>query len=56
LTQAGTAKSHNVVTPGFTADCLETFDEIGHESLEVFRHAGGEALRAIVTQEGQGWL
>jgi ferrochelatase len=61
-----------VVTPGFTADCLETIDEIGHESLEVFRHAGGEALhqcpclndhpawiealRAIVTQEGQGWL
>jgi protoporphyrin/coproporphyrin ferrochelatase len=61
-----------VVTPGFTADCLETIDEIGHESREVFRHAGGEALhqcpclndhpawiealRTIVTQEGQGWL
>src|SRR5207249_2762268 len=26
-----------VVTPGFTADCLETLDEIGHESAEVFR-------------------
>jgi ferrochelatase len=33
-----------VVTPGFTADCLETIDEIGHESAEVFRHAGGESL------------
>ena len=31
-----------VLTPGFTADCLETIDEIGHESAEVFRKAGGE--------------
>lgn len=36
-----------VATPGFTADCLETLDEIGHESAEVFRQAGGESLRAI---------
>jgi len=33
-----------VVTPGFTADCLETLDEIGHEAAELFRHAGGETL------------
>jgi ferrochelatase len=61
-----------VATPGFTADCLETIDEIGRESAEVFRHAGGEvldrcrclndhpawieALRTIVTEEGRGWL
>ncbi|MFM7150077.1 MAG: ferrochelatase, partial [Gemmataceae bacterium] len=61
-----------VVTPGFTADCLETIDEIGHESLEVFRHAGGEhlfqcpcvndhpewirAMRDLLLREGQGWL
>lgn len=61
-----------VATPGFTADCLETIDEIGHESLEVFTHAGGEklfqcpclndhpawiaALRQLITQEGHGWL
>ena len=35
-----------VALPGFTADCLETVDEIGHESAEVFRHAGGDELRA----------
>ena len=61
-----------VVTPGFTADCLETLDEIGNEARETFRHAGGEELhlcpclndhpawvegmRALVVQEGQGWL
>jgi ferrochelatase len=61
-----------VATPGFTADCLETIDEIGRESAEVFRHAGGEALhrcrclndhpewisalRQIVAEEGHGWL
>jgi ferrochelatase len=61
-----------VATPGFTADCLETIDEIGRESAEAFRHAGGEvlhrcqclndhpawieALRTIVTEEGRGWL
>ena len=61
-----------VVLPGFTADCLETLDEIGNESREVFEHAGGEHLRAvpclndhpkwieamatIVREEGRGWL
>ncbi|MDB5306603.1 MAG: ferrochelatase [Gemmataceae bacterium] len=58
--------------PGFTADCLETVDEIGHESREVFLHAGGEklhngrclndhpswieAMAHIVRDEGQGWV
>ena len=61
-----------VAMPGFTTDCLETIDEIGFESAEVFRHAGGETLhrcpclndhpkwiegmRTLVLQEGQGWL
>jgi len=61
-----------VMTPGFTADCLETIDEIGHESRKHFRAAGGEelhqcrslndhpawieAMRTIVTEEGRGWL
>jgi ferrochelatase len=61
-----------VAMPGFTADCLETVDEVGFEAREVFRHAGGEklhacrclndhpkwidALRALIVQEGQGWL
>ncbi len=61
-----------VALPGFTADCLETIDEIGRESREAFRHAGGqelhrcpclndhpawiEAMRTLIRQEGQGWL
>lgn len=61
-----------VATPGFTTDCLETIDEIGNESRELFIHAGGEklhqcrclndhpawikAMRTLIQQEGQGWL
>lgn len=61
-----------VATPGFTADCLETIDEIGHESKESFRAAGGEelhqcrclndhpvwidAMRRIILDEGAGWI
>ena len=36
-----------VICPGFTSDCLETIDEIGHEGEKRFREAGGEALRLI---------
>jgi ferrochelatase len=61
-----------VAMPGFTADCLETLDEIGYEAREAFQHAGGEqlhacrclndhpkwieAMHALIAQEGQGWL
>lgn len=61
-----------VAMPGFTADCLETIDEIGFEARETFQHAGGETLHAcpclnehprwidamkqLVIEEGQGWL
>jgi ferrochelatase len=61
-----------VALPGFTADCLETIDEIGNESREVFEKAGGEhlkngtclndhpkwieAMAQILREEGQGWL
>ena len=61
-----------VSTPGFTSDCLETIDEIGHEAKEVFVEAGGEelfqcpclndhpawieAMKTIVDEEGAGWL
>lgn len=61
-----------VALPGFTADCLETLDEIGTESREVFEHAGGEhlkngsclndhpawiaAMARILRDEGRGWL
>jgi protoporphyrin/coproporphyrin ferrochelatase len=66
------AKRVFIAMPGFTADCLETLDEIGHESRQVFLDAGGEdlyvcpclndhpawieAMRAIICEEGQGWL
>lgn len=36
-----------VVTPGFTADCLETIEEIGVENAEIFAHNGGEKFAAI---------
>jgi ferrochelatase len=61
-----------VAMPGFTADCLETVDEIGHESRHVFLQAGGEklhacpclndhpawieAMRVLVCEEGRGWI
>lgn len=61
-----------VCMPGFTADCLETVDEIGFEAREVFERAGGKELhacpclndhpawlagmRALIEREGQGWL
>jgi ferrochelatase len=61
-----------VALPGFTADCLETIDEIGNESREVFEHAGGqhlkngtclndhpkwiEAMARIFRDESVGWL
>ena len=38
------AKRVLVAAPGFTADCLETLDEIGNESAAAFRAAGGEKL------------
>ena len=71
LAKAGKKKVF-VITPGFTADCLETIDEIGHESREHFLKAGGmdfhqckclndhpawiEAMKRIVEEEGRGWL
>jgi ferrochelatase len=58
--------------PGFTVDCLETLDEIGNESRQAFKHAGGEelhacrclndhpvwieALKTLVLEEGLGWI
>ena len=43
----GGVKNMAVVTPGFTADCLETLEEIAGENAEYFHHAGGENFRAI---------
>jgi protoporphyrin/coproporphyrin ferrochelatase len=61
-----------VVTPGFSADCLETLEEIAQENAEIFTHNGGEqfaaipclndtepgmdVIRKIVLRELQGWI
>jgi ferrochelatase len=61
-----------VVTPGFSADCIETLEEIGIENAEVFRHHGGAEyaalpclndskegmtmLESLVRRELQGWV
>jgi ferrochelatase len=61
----------DVFCPGFTADCLETIEEIGMEVRDEFLHAGGKdfhripclnasqpwiaALGEIVAQNLQGW-
>jgi ferrochelatase len=36
-----------VVTPGFSADCLETLEEIAQENAEIFTQHGGEGFAAI---------
>jgi ferrochelatase len=69
---AAGVKSVFVTQPGFTADCLETIDEIGNEGREDFERAGGQhlvraaclnddaefidALARIVRRESQGWV
>src|SRR4051795_7666347 len=61
-----------VVTPGFSADCLETLEEIAQENAEIFTLAGGEqfaaipclndsergmdVIRQLVLRELQGWI
>ncbi|MCC2617726.1 ferrochelatase [Aestuariibacter halophilus] len=60
-----------VVCPGFSADCLETIEEIGEENRDYFLHAGGkryeyiealnsqpahiDALLSLVQQHLNGW-
>src|ERR1700688_826118 len=61
-----------VVMPGFSADCLETLEEIAQEHAEIFQHNGGEqfaaipclndsdpgmdVIRQLVLRELQGWI
>ena len=40
-------KSVNIICPAFTADCLETLEEISEENKEVFLHAGGQTYHYI---------
>ncbi len=37
----------DVICPGFSADCLETLEEIRGENAEIFHQAGGGTLRYI---------
>ena len=46
LGQAGT-KRLAVLCPGFTADCLETLEEIGARERENFQHSGGGEMRLV---------
>ena len=36
-----------VICPGFSADCLESLDEIGCELAKTFAEAGGQSLRLV---------
>jgi len=64
-------KEVDIICPGFSADCLETLEEIQGENREVFETAGGEVYHYIpalndddghielmadlVKQHTQGW-
>jgi ferrochelatase len=40
-------KNIAVITPGFSADCLETLEEIAVENAHIFKQHGGENFAAI---------
>jgi ferrochelatase len=44
---ASGVKNLAIVAPGFTADCLETLEELAGENAEFFHHNGGENFAAI---------
>jgi len=46
LAESGVRKL-TVLTPGFSADCLETIEELGMRGAELFQEAGGEELRVL---------
>jgi protoporphyrin/coproporphyrin ferrochelatase len=46
LAESG-VKNLAVITPGFTADCLETLEEIAMENAGIFKQHGGQNLAAI---------
>ena len=46
LAQRG-VKSIAVISPGFSADCLETLEEIAMENSTIFKESGGENFAAI---------
>lgn len=47
----------DVVCPGFSADCLETLEEIAMEGKEIFTHAGGGEYHYIpALNESEAWI
>ncbi len=36
-----------MIAPGFSADCLETLEELDGENREIFEHNGGEQFTYI---------
>jgi protoporphyrin/coproporphyrin ferrochelatase len=44
---AGGIRNVQVVCPGFSADCLETLEEVAVENRDIFLEAGGESYRYI---------
>ncbi|MEO5702710.1 MAG: ferrochelatase [Gammaproteobacteria bacterium] len=44
--QAG-VKSVDVICPGFSADCLETLEEVAMENRDIFLNAGGQSYQYI---------
>jgi protoporphyrin/coproporphyrin ferrochelatase len=65
-------RSLAMVAPGFTADCLETLEELDVENREIFMHNGGEkfsyvpclndspdglrVIETVVRRELMGWI
>ncbi|MGR3761228.1 ferrochelatase [Roseobacteraceae bacterium NS-SX3] len=65
-------KNIAVIAPAFSADCIETLEEINEEIRESFEHAGGEdflyipclnsdddhiaALAGVISENLRGWL
>ena len=44
------------ICPGFTADCLETLDEIGREGAEQFSSGGGQQFHLPCLNDHPAWL
>ena len=46
-----------VISPGFSADCVETLEEIAQQGRETFLHAGGEGFSYIpCLNDGEGHM
>ena len=59
LEDLGKAKTKriDIICPGFSADCLETLEEIAMEGKEIFTHAGGGEYHYIpALNENEAWI